>query len=443
MKVVLYFTNAIATGSFQGETRILNIPSRLEQFRRVLDKYPEHEFVIVGCRTATAITDPTTYEYTDPDGRLKYVYLDPSASAERYVEVILKETPAIAVAMSNTSSGVDWNTLRDSIIANALNEKGIRTIAHSFAARIFMSKSQTHDVLKALGFLVADGFSVSMSLYNVEKNNPMIASNVYKDGVRYALMKLRYPVLIKDSTGSNSEGIFIVHSPEEAVQKLDSIEGAGNLYTIEEMIQGEQFGTEIHGVRGNYVVVPPFRLSTNAEGISVGSSNCKIGPVTDEKYNIPALQEMLLRLAYTTGLEGTAEIDLVFSEDKWWIIEVNPRSSGLSNLASASQMKYPAESVVDPVLDTKHKMSDVQFTKCIQLPIGEVTDEQLEELKQLPHFWTAFIYSNPYIHFGNLVLNGFESEAEILDYVRELNGRLPEVITEDIVKLVERTIQAV
>ena len=57
---------------------------------------------------------------------------------------------------------------------------------------------------------------------------------------------------------------------------------------IEEYIEGLQFGTEIHGTNGKYIVHNPYLFSVNKYGITSPKQSVKIGPVCDKKYKIPS-----------------------------------------------------------------------------------------------------------------------------------------------------------
>lgn len=114
---------------------------------------------------------------------------------------------------------------------------------------------------------------------------------------------------------------------------------------VEELIQGEQFGTEIHGIEGRYSVLPPIAFSVNKDGI------------TDPAYHFEKVQEKLLNMAQTLKFEGTVQVDLVYRNGEWFIIEINPRWSGMTTTTAAKEGRNPLAIFVDSILGTDKNYS--------------------------------------------------------------------------------------
>ena len=111
---------------------------------------------------------------------------------------------------------------------------------------------------------------------------------------------------------------------------------------VEELIQGEQFGTEIHGIEGRYSVLPPIAFSVNKDGITDPLSSVKFGPVTDPAYHFEKVQEELLNMA---------------QNGEWFIIEINPRWSGMTTTTAAKEGRNPRAIFVDSILGTDKNYS--------------------------------------------------------------------------------------
>ena len=109
---------------------------------------------------------------------------------------------------------------------------------------------------------------------------------------------------------------------------------------VEELIQGEQFGTEIHGIEGRYSVLPPIAFSVNKDGITDPLNSVKFGPVTDPAYHFEKVQE-----------------DLVYRNGEWFIIEINPRWSGMTTTTAAMEGRNPLAIFVDSILGTDKNYS--------------------------------------------------------------------------------------
>ena len=98
-----------------------------------------------------------------------------------------------------------------------------------------------------------------------------------KEYVFYRIKEINFPVIVKDTLGAGSIGVEIMNSYEEVESFLNSDRNNSDIM-VEELIQGEQFGTEIHGVEGRYSVLPPIAFSVTKEGITDPLSSVKFGP---------------------------------------------------------------------------------------------------------------------------------------------------------------------
>ena len=91
--------------------------------------------------------------------------------------------------------------------------------------------------------------------------------------------------------------------------------------------------------RGHYHVTEPVIFSVDGAAGADASDIIKEGPVTDEKYHIQHLKAEMIRMADLYGLNGFAQADLIFSEGKWFIIEINPRYTLMSDISAAIEGK--------------------------------------------------------------------------------------------------------
>ena len=90
---------------------------------------------------------------------------------------------------------------------------------------------------------------------------------------------MNFPVIVKDTLGAGSIGVEVMNSYEEVESFLNSNRNNSDIM-VEELIQGEQFGTEIHGVEGRYSVLPPIAFSVTKEGITDPLSSVKFVGMT-------------------------------------------------------------------------------------------------------------------------------------------------------------------
>ena len=255
---------------------------------------------------------------------------------KEFAQKILELKPDLAIAASFWITPYDWLPLKDSFIADELRAAGVRTICHSKeTALICFDKYRTKSFFEAKGFNHAPGLFVDHDLFFCAGNQVEVCDNVYKESVYRQLKEMEYPLIIKNPVGLSSYGMTVVNSYSEAYGYLNSKKNNSNRL-IEVFLQGEQFGCEIYGSNGNYAIMPPFSLSVNQYGITSPKLCRKSGPVTDSKYKLDDLKDELLRLANAMKFDGYAQVDLIFCNSKWYIIEINPRLSGMTTTYAAS-----------------------------------------------------------------------------------------------------------
>lgn len=429
MKIVFYNTSSMKpTGS-----SISYFPKRADIWDELADKYPQHEFVLITTRSAVYLMDKDTTKLSD---KIKYVFIDNEHnSPDEIVELIKKQAPAVAVAISTPSAPIDWNFLKDAVIGEKLEETGIKVISHKvFTAIAFYDKWRSQIALRQFGFGYAKGIYIHNDQFNVEKNMPAYTNNVYKEYVLHRVSQFNYPVIIKDTIGSGSLGLQVAENFEQAKTIITSDKNTSDLM-VEEMIQGESFGTEIHGVEGHYHVLPPFKFSMNDEGITDPLQSVKFGPVTAERYNIPQLQESLRRLAESFHFAGSAQVDLIFRDGKWYIIEVNPRWSGMTTTVAAAEDRNPfaiyAESALESEKDYS-KWENLKYT--LNFKISETDDETLEKLNAHEHVKFIMVTKSSYISYCEVVLSGFDTKEDMLAELDAIKAEFPELVSDIVVK---------
>ena len=363
MRILFYSTSS---NFYDGEAiSTITLPSFCEQWNFLAKKHSEHEFLLATQLPAMFLCDvigneiATFSEKQQNQTEFNKVQLKliESDNEKKISEELFELKPDLAIAISFYVTPYDWLPIKDAIVADFLREKGIRTICHSVeTALISFDKWQTHEFLEKISVNTAKAVHLQHELYINAGNRREIKSNVYTSAVFHEIKKLHFPVIIKDTTGLSSFGADVVNSFEEALGILKSKKTTSDRI-IEEMISGEQFGVEIYGIynenseKGDYTIFPPFKFSVNQYGITSPKQSVKFGPSGEneeeyERYKIADLNEMLLKLANSIKIDGIAQIDLVFDGQKWFIIEINPRLSGMSTTYAASTGKFLNEIIL-------------------------------------------------------------------------------------------------
>lgn len=335
----------------------------------------------------THVVDASGGILTDMPEKVRYVALSLESSVDEIADLIAADHPDVAVALSVPEVPYDWDQVRDAVIAKKLNERGIKTIAHEpEAANISFEKCSMSNFLAQSGFHIARHFLVSANLFFAEQD-PGILKNIYREYIDYMLSVFRFPVVLKPDCCAGSVGISVAKTREEAMQILSAGETHVDML-VEEWINGENFGVEIYGVPGKYLVTPAIRFSASNAGVTDPFASVKYGPVFEEKYDIAALDSEMLRLAELLQLKGAAEIDLVFSEGKWYIIEVNPRYSLLSLMPASMSRKSVFLPYVETALGEKPRMDRDLLKQVVDFKAEMLSDERMESLKEKYPFIT-------------------------------------------------------
>lgn len=242
---------------------------------------------------------------------MKYVLLESGISAEKTAELIAEQKPDVAVAIASGAVPFDWVPIKTALIAEELQKRGISTVANNTLVSVAAFDKWRSNIMFRSFVKAAKGIYIHHELYIAEKKNKSISVNVYKEYVLYRIREMDFPVIVKDTLGAGSIGVTVMNSFEGVENFLDSDQNTSDVM-VEELIQGEQFGTEIHGIEGRYSVLPPIAFSVNKDGITDPLSPVKFGPVTDPAYHFEKVQEELLNMAQTLKFEGTVQVDLVY-----------------------------------------------------------------------------------------------------------------------------------
>lgn len=442
MKIVLYTTRSDA---FNGDyVHMSYMPRRARAWDELAAKYPDHKIVVVGTKPGNALFDMDGNEIAERPENVEYVEIDGGAGIEEIADLIAELGPDVAVAISGPGQTLDWNPVMDSMVAEELEKRGIRTEAH----RVFTSigcfdKWRSSMMLRSGGFDVARSLYVHNDMFRVEDEIPSITTNVYKEYVLRRIQDMDYPVIIKSTTGAGSAGIQIAQTFEEAKAALLADDNTADVL-VEEMLPGEQFGTEIHVTAdGKCNVLPPFALSINDTGITDPYTGTKYGPVMSEAYGIAELQESLARMAKEFGFKGSTEIDLVYRNNKWYVIEINPRWSGLTTTAAAAQGRSPFEIYMESALGGTRDYSDwSQLRPAINFKVTGMSDEDAERLAgfdgvQYVGNTIAEVPGRERVAFSEVVMGGFDTKEELVEAFRKVRDAFSDKISDQTVRNLE------
>lgn len=391
MKIAVYSTNS---NYFDMKTFFTKtIPSCKDEWKNISAKFSNVEFNIVTQKPGFFLADDEDFKTDDEVAAgtsdktapecpaetekdfapsVKF-YSCEELSTEKLALFIKSLNPDLAVAASFWCPPYDWLCVKDSLVGEALRKYGIKVICHSVkTASICFDKYLTKQKLEAHNFNTAPYVFVSHELF--VKGRHDIKENVYREAVLHEIEKLKFPVVIKDTNGLSSYGTDVAKTFGEAKNILLSKKNNGDRI-VEEYISGLQFGLEMFCNEKNVKVENPFLFSVNQYGITSPKQSVKAGPVKETQFKIKKLKKEMKRLAKVFKLNGIAQVDLVYSEKKWYVLEINPRLSGMSGTYGAAKNKTLLEYFLDGILNpelTKKKSKNLSRENAvlnIKLPL--------------------------------------------------------------------------
>ena len=436
MKIAFYSTGGIDPASPFSSRHFL-FPGKNGEWDALAVGRSEDSIAVYCTGSATHMIDIAGGELRGTSERVPYHILPTSASIEEFADRIAGDGVEVAIAYSLPDVTFDWYPVRDALVGEALAKRGVRVIAHpALSAEICLEKMTFQKVLKENGFLYAEGVYVHSGMFYSDRRIERIRNNVYQEYIRSRLEQLKYPVIIKEAAGSGSVGLKIAATPEEAFQKLLDADGDCDVM-VEEKLEGESFGIEMYGDPEGYYVADPILFSTGEDGVTDPFNSIKYGPVCDAAHHVEELKEELKRLGRVLGLSGIAEMDLIFSSGKWYILEVNPRFSLLSQAVSIMEGWNPFEPLVETMLPPAKRHFRPMEGKChvLDFKSGPFPDEKIREIREkfpgIRHVM-RFLYGLPgggEVSYCEWVLSGADNR-ELLEKLTALKTAYPKVVSD-------------
>lgn len=352
--------------------------------------FPEHRFTVATQLPGMFFLDLNGTENFEKAPEIRYEIIKTDREEET-ADFLSSLNPDVAIAATFFTAPFDWLTAKDALVAQFLRKKGIRTVCHSLqTALICFDKWHTHQTLLQLGVNTPKALYVNHALFINAGNRKTIKSNVYKTALLSEIKDLRFPVVIKDTTGLSSYGMDVLENFGQVHDWLHSKKFTSDRI-IEEFIKGGQFGVEIEASpkkngKREIRILPPLAFSVNRWGITSPKQSVKTGPVTDFGLRLKTLNKTLKKIAEFLEFEGIAQIDLVFDGKNWFVIEINPRLSGMTETCATMEGKTLFERLLKTAgiekKDRKKSKEKLNFVLNIKFPL--LTEEEFNMLSKAP-----------------------------------------------------------
>lgn len=441
MRIAIYSSSGNGTES--EHMGIFNyLPTKAEQWDEISEMFPEHEFSVYFCLHGGMTVEENGFEVFAKAKNVSYTIIPFDSSAEDVAALIVSGSPDVAVAFAVPSDPFDWGAVHDSIVADKLRAKGIRTIAHdTLLSMETFEKHIINEKLKKLGFNVPIGVYVNKRLFDAGYEKFGIVKNAYKDYIRESIIKLSFPVIIKYDIGLGSFGLSVAYTVDEAM-KIISSDNSGMDFLVEERINGINFGVEVFGADGKYSFHGPIIFSSNEDGVTVPFLSVKYGPVKNKAFNIDALKEEILRMANELNFCGGVQVDLMFSDGKWYVIELNPRFSYMSLLTAAIEDKNMLLNYIEPVVyDEKNTMSEFEQKPALSFK-SLVYDEEIignlfndfDSIKSV----TRTKYQDA--EFSEMCVGGVDTPYDLVNEMKRIQAKYPDIVSEIVISNISKLI---
>ncbi len=257
--------------------------------------------------------------------------------------------------------GIDGPLIEVSIMKKKLEEEyGIPVVASPvFAAKTCADKFETKE------FFVKNNIKTP-EYFKITKNN----HEKIKQKIKY-----NEPIVLKQIEGQGGSGIKIINSTDNIERYFQEFENG----VAERFIEGPEISIEVLRWNGKTVpLVPVYKGETTLECIHP-LKKIKKAPLTikdiDNKENNLKIQKIAVDIAEKLGLEGTADIDIIFNKETKEnnIIEINARPSGTRYITGAATGVNIMHELIDmasgnwDALKLKNKMKNYS---AIEIPVG-------------------------------------------------------------------------
>ena len=464
MKFLFYSSNS---NYFDYNTfKIFSYPTCKMDFEKLQNDFPQHEFFVVAELPAMFLIDIENNGTVEKSSNVKYFIFnsEEKISVKDFSKKIIEFNPDVAIPISFWVNPFDWLSIKDSLIAECLQTNGIKTFCNSsLTSQICFDKNSTYQKMQELisnnkieNLKTPKSVYVHHELFWAERNRNELKENVYKEFIFSQIENLNYPVIIKDTFGVSSYGMEVATSYNQVVSFLNSKRNNSDRI-IQEYIDGLHFGTEIFSTsdfsnltennfsQKKHFVLSPFIFSTNKYGITSPKQSVKLGPINDEKFFISKLKKSLVQLANEFNFSGITQVDLILKNDQWYLIEINPRVSGLSKTYSVTLEKTLLEIFMNLFFFDKSDKNnfELNFEKnnfAINFKIPLLEKNKFDELSKNPNVKYLNQMENLIAKqerekgFCQVVLNSKNSFEELKNIFNDFINKNEKIIDKDLLQ---------
>ncbi|MFJ6048831.1 acetyl-CoA carboxylase biotin carboxylase subunit family protein [Streptomyces sp. NPDC092307] len=243
------------------------------------------------------------------------------------------------------------NALRDAAAKTLLDAVGIPTVMTPLAATMLLvDKWETKQLCRRAGLSVPDGFRVDSDLL-AGRGLPVPG---YRDALRAQAERIGYPLMSKPVWDSTSMGIRTLRSPADLDAYLDAyrvpgpavpgtlpgtLPGAVSAVSavVEEVVEGDLCSVDIVGHPGSYQVLPLcWTGRAGAEPVFTFADLRWCGPREEADAAFAEVARTLADFCGDLGVRGSVNVDMIYTDGRFVVLEINPRIGGATTLSCAA-----------------------------------------------------------------------------------------------------------
>ncbi len=188
-------------------------------------------------------------------------------------------------------------------------------------------------------------------------------------------ININEPMVLKKIEGQGGSGIKIISSNDHVEGYFQEFENG----IAEKFIEGPEISIEVLRWNGKTVpLVPVYKGETTLEGIhplhKIKKAPLNIEDINNKENNLK-IQKIAVDIAEKLGLEGTADIDIIFNAETQEnnVIEINARPSGtryITNAATGINIMYELINMASGNWNDLKLKNRIRDYSAIEIPVG-------------------------------------------------------------------------
>lgn len=273
----------------------------------------------------------------------------PHLDAAQVIRIALEER--VSGVVTKVLASHEETLMRDAIVKEHLERShGIPVFSQSVrAAAMTIDKGHTRQFLMAAGIKMPPG---------------RVAQR--EEEVLAAARTLQFPLVLKVPSGSFSRGVAMVRLEQDLLLAYRQL--GSQRVIVEEFIQGQEVSVEVLIQEKRIAVMPAAYLGDSSADLNP-HGRLRICP-----FFAPEVQEridnLMTTIALALGAEGILQADLIYTGQELYLLELNARFGGTSDLTSLTTGQSLFRQAIEMVLGNWRPAERMLPRRiCLEVPV--------------------------------------------------------------------------